>query len=131
MNVLGIGAVADVFKGLIGVGSELIEDKDKRNEYAFKLAELQMQLTQTMLTQQTHPRADAAVKLLYAFKELVLPMFRPVGALALAMWGGTHPETLQWLHDTMGTAGDAIIGAIFGSFPAWGVSRHIEKGRKQ
>lgn len=130
MSVPIIGAIAGAFSELIGVGKELIEDKDKRNEYAFRLAELQMQLTERMLTQQTHPKADAAVKIAYAIKELVLPMFRPVGALLLALWGVSHPEQLQWLHDNLGALGDGAIASVFGAFPAWGVSRHIEKNRK-
>lgn len=131
MNIPIIGAVADVFSDLIGLGKELIEDKDKRNEYAFRLAELRVQLAEKMLTQQTHPKADAAVKLLYAFKEILLPMMRPVGSLLLALWGASHPEQIKWLHDNLGTLGDGTILSIFGAFPAWGVSRHIEKNRKQ
>ena len=118
--MIGIDAgLGDLFKGLIGLGGEFIEDKDKRNEFNMKIMESQNAFNTAILTQETHPKVDAAVKLLFALNSL----WRPIGSFLMAgfgiysyMTGITLPSEIQVL--------------LFGAPIGWGVSRHIEKGKK-
>ena len=114
---LGIG---DAIKGLIGLGSEFIEDKDKRNEFNMRVKEMEGSITLALIQQKTTPKVDAAVKLLYA----LIPFFRPIGSAAMTVFGAyamytgmEMPPSLEYI--------------LVGAFPAWGASRYSEKkGRK-
>jgi hypothetical protein len=134
MNPLLVGPIAELFNNLIGVGKELIVDKDKQIEFAFKIAELQAQLSEKMLTMQTTPKVDAFVKVLYAFKELILPMFRPlVSALPwmMLLWSPeTVINTINLVSMKLGEPySGMIITGLYSMFPAWGYSRHKEKNQ--
>ena len=101
--------------GLFNLGGKLIEDKDKKTEYAFKVMEL-------MLNVKTYPIIDALVKLSYASEQIMKGLFRPVGAAAMtgfAMWASYKGVTLD-------TAAQTVL---YGAFPAWGASRHAEKAK--
>ena len=113
---LGIG---DAIKGLIGLGGEFIEDKDKRNEFNMRVREMEGNLTLTLIKQKTHPTVDAFVKLLYAMQ----PFFRPLGSLGMMAF-------LLYSY-TQGIEMDKEIQVILaGAFPLWGASRHVEKNKK-
>jgi hypothetical protein len=116
LNIPVVSAVTDVFKSLFGLGAELIEDKDKLNEFNFKLNELQGQLNLQLIQTTTVPWVDGTVKLLFAFNSL----WRPLGGAAMTAFGiyayvkGIQiPEGLHAVFDA--------------AFPAWGLSRHINK----
>jgi len=114
-----VSAVANAFSSLLGLGSELIEDKDKRNEFNYKMFELQQQVVMTLATTTTTPWVDALVKLLYAVNSL----WRPIVGASMTIFGA-------YMH-FKGTPMDTTAQVIFdGAFPAWGVSRHIEKRGK-
>ncbi len=124
MNPLFIGPIAELFTGLIGIGKELIVDKDKQIEYAFKIAQLQAGLAEKMLTMTTTPKTDAFVKILYAVKELILPMLRPIGSLVLTGFGVyAHMKGYQ--------IPEYVHVILDGAFPGWMASRHVEKNRKK
>jgi len=72
--------IAQMIAPLTGLASELIEDPDKKAEFAFKLAELEIQLQSKMLETKTSPKIDALVKLAYAGEAIVKGLFRPIGA---------------------------------------------------
>lgn len=116
------GGIVGAFNGLIGLASEFIEDKDKRNAFEFEAKTLQLQTIQTLLSTQTVPWVDAVVKLIYA----MISLGRPLASFAAFFIGVFNPDLIQQLH-SVGTVGDVAIGAIFGSAPAWGYSRHVEK----
>ena len=102
------------------VADKMIMDKDKYAELQFKKAELEHEARQTLLTITTSPNIDAFVKLLYAFKEALLPLLRPVGTFLMLLFGAyceTNSITLSPL----------IEGVLFGAFPGWAASRHINK----
>ncbi len=105
---------------LISLGSEFITDKDKLVEYQFKALELQRGTLQDLLAVQTVPWVDALVKILAA-----LNMFsRPIGSFCMTAFGA-------WCHYKQ-IPMDAGIQAVFdGAFPAWGVSRHIDKSQEK
>lgn len=116
MNPALIPLIADAFKGLFGIGKELIVDKDKQIEYAFKLAELQQQFSMQLVSQATVPWVDATVKLMYALNSL----WRPIGGALMTAFG----IYAHW----KGIKIEPALHAVFdGAFPAWGVSRHINK----
>lgn len=117
---MNIPIIGEIFSGLLGIGKELIEDKDKRAEFSFRVAELQIKLAEKLLTMQTSPWVDAAVKLLYATKELIVPLFRPVVSGAMAGFVGY--AQVKGI-----TLSPAVEAAFAGAFPGWIISRHIEK----
>lgn len=114
MNLLSI------IPGLINLGSELIEDPDKKAEYASKALEMQIELQKAMLQTKTNPKVDAIVKLAYAGEAIVKSLFRPIGALL--MFGFAAYCQLNDIQ-----LSEAMQGILFGSPLAWGYSRHQEK----
>jgi len=116
MSLPIIGTIAGVFNNLTGVVSELVEDKDKRNEILARIRESENKLAVTIVSTTTTPKADAFVKISYAF----IPFFRPIGSAAMTVFaayaylsGIVLPTELQ---------------VIFGSaFPGWMYSRHVDK----
>ena len=112
--------VGGIFDSLFGLAGELIEDKDKRNEFNMKIMESKNALSMAILQQKTHPKVDAAVKVMYA-----LNMFwRPVVSAAMTIFGAyCHYKQID-----LGSL--AIHGMFDGAFPAWGFSRHVEKNKK-
>ena len=111
-----IDDAGDIVKGLIGLGSEFIEDKDKRNEFNYKAMELNNQMNLAIMNKETHPWVDAAVKLLYAFNSL----WRPLGSAAM-----TGFAIYAW---AKGIEIDATGHTILASaFPGWMTSRHFNK----
>ncbi len=112
--------VVSLIKEAIGAGKELIEDKDKRNQFADNNSERAYKLAETIIKRETTPKVDAIVKLAYAARDCILPMFRPVGGFILSAAGVylaiNHPDTHE-----------LIMGALIGSGPAWGYSRYKEK----
>ena len=107
---------------LVSLASEYIPDPDKKLEFEAKAQEQNLAFLTTLVSTQTTPWVDAAVKLMSALVALA----RPVASIGLFVWGLLNPDALTQLH-TLGTVGDLAIGAVFGAAPAWGVSRHSEK----
>jgi hypothetical protein len=118
-----IPLIAELVTSMIGVGKELIVDKDKQIEFAFKLQEQHAALTEKLLTMQTSPKVDAFVKIMYAIQEVVLPLLRPVGSAAMTAFGVyAHTHNVQI---------DPAIQYIFdGAFPGWMTSRHFNKQKE-
>lgn len=109
-----------LINSVTGLISEAVEDPDKRNEINLKIQELEQEGNKALLAAETSPFVDALVKLLIAFKDVVIPLLRPLGAACMTGFGmychlkGISMETsMQLLMD--------------GAFPAWGASRHVEK----
>jgi hypothetical protein len=121
--------LGSVLPGLFKLGDKLIEDKDKRLEYAMRTQEMTFEAMKIMLDTKTYPWLDGLVKLSYASETIIKGLLRPVGALGLFVYGLMNPDVLDQLQQ-MGTMGDAAIGGMFGSFPAWIASRHLEKRRQ-
>lgn len=108
--------------GLFKIGDKLIEDKDQKAEYAFKVQEMAFKQMETLLSVTTYPWVDALVKLSYASEQIIKGLFRPI-ITTIALGFGLYFE----LNNI--TVSPLVEGVLFGSFPAWGVSRHIEKGK--
>lgn len=107
---------------LMKIGDKFIEDKDKKAEFASKLAD-------TMLNTQTYKWVDALVKLSYASEQIIKGLVRPLFSVGIFIYGIANPEILTTLHN-LGTVGDMGIATIFGAAPAWGISRYKEKQKK-
>ena len=116
--------------GLTRLADKLIVDKDKKAEFAFKSQEMTHELSLKLLDMKTYPWIDGLVKLAYASGAIVKGLFRPIVSAGLIGYALYDPTVIDKLHN-MGTVGDAILTAIFGSFPGWMVSRHVEKKQKQ
>jgi hypothetical protein len=108
-----------LFKGLLNLGSEFIEDKDKRNEFNMRVKESENEFNTVLIQTKTTPIVDAIVKLLYAF----IPFFRPVGSFLMTAFGiYAHWKGLEI--DVMNH------GLLDSAFPLWMGSRHVEKNKK-
>lgn len=102
-----------IITGLISIGKEFVEDKDKKNEFADKAMD-------RLLGTTTYKWVDALVKLSYASEQIIKGLFRPIGSMLLAGFaaycsikGIILPEAAQVL--------------LFGAPVGWGLSRHTEK----
>jgi len=115
-----------IIPGLFKIGDKLIEDKDKRNQYAFKVQEMAFKMMEVMLSTKTYPWIDGLVKLSYAADQIVKGLFRPIFSVGLFIFGLLNLNVLEYLHG-LGVIGDAGILGMFGTFPAWMKSRHDEK----
>ena len=104
------------------IGKELVEDKDKKSELAFQTME-------KMLDSKTYRWVDGLVKLSYAAEQITKGLIRPLASVGMFVYGIANPDVLTQLH-ALGTVGDVGIAAMFGSAPAWGLSRHAEKKKK-
>jgi hypothetical protein len=111
---------AGLLPGIFKLGDQLIEDKDKRNEYAFKALEMQHEMALRILDKPSYPWIDGLVKLSYASESIVKGLFRPiasVGALGFVCYCAYQGIQL-----------DPMLEGILASLaPAWGVSRYKEK----
>ena len=113
----------DAFKGLTNLVSEFIVDDDLRAKLDVELQKLEVGITTQLLNTATTPKVDAFVKILIAFKNVIIPLFRPLGAGAMTAFG-------MWMHYE-GTPMDGATQIVMdGAFPAWGASRHVEKQKK-
>jgi hypothetical protein len=104
--------------------SELVTDDDLKAKLVFEEAKLRFALDQILLTTQTTPKVDAAVKVLMALRDIVIPMFRPLGAACMTAFGAycmmngiELSEPIQYL--------------LFGAPIGYGVSRHVDKKEQQ
>jgi len=122
--------LAGIIPGLLKLGDKLIEDKDKKAEYAFRVQQMSQELAFKLLDTRTYPWVDALVKLAYASTQIVKGLFRPLMSGALLVWVMVDPAMLERLA-ALGEVGQLAIAAIFGSFPGWMISRHQEKKRKE
>lgn len=107
--------ITDLVTAALKLGGELIEDKDQKNQLAFNTMK-------TLMESRTYRWVDAIVKLSYASEQIMKGLFRPLGAGALMVFG--IYAKMKGIE-----LGDMIDMACFGSLPAWGVSRHMEKAK--
>ncbi len=118
MNLPLIDTIGKAFNGIIGLASEYIEDKDKRNEFIFQMYKYKNELDRMIINQSTIPWVDAIVKVLYAMQSLWRP-FVSAGALIAVLYFRATGIDL-----------DPVVEKILVSmFPAWGLSRHMLKSR--
>ena len=119
LNVL-MGLLPNIFK----LGGKLIQDADKRAEFAFRVQEMVNAFMMKMLETKTDPWVDALVKIAYAGESIIKGLFRPLGSAAMfvfAIYAEIEGIALS----------EGVQAILYGSFPAWGASRHIEKGKKK
>ena len=108
--------------GLFKIGDKLIEDKDLKAEYAFKVQEMAFKQMEVLINVTTYPWVDALVKMAYASEQIIKGLFRPIIA-AVGFGFGLYFELNNI--EVSGT----VETILFGTFPAWGISRHVEKAK--
>lgn len=113
-------ALTSLIPGLFKLGSELIEDPDKKTEFAFKTQELYHQLATKLLDTKTYPWVDALVKLAYASEAIVKGLIRPLGSFVLA--GFAAYCQIKGIE-----LSGPVQALLYGAPAAWGYSRHKEK----
>ncbi len=111
-------------ESVTGLISELTIDDDKQAEIRLELEKVRAGIQKQLLSTTTTPKVDATVKLLIAFKDIVLPLLRPLGAALMTAFGAycTYKEI------PIDGATEAIL---IGAFPAWGASRHSNKNHSE
>jgi len=113
----------NLIAGLFNIGGKFIEDKDKKNEFAFKILEMADKLSHKMLETKTYPWVDALVKLAYAADAIMMKLLRPVGSAVLT--------GIVIYCDMNGIELSATVQALgAAAFPAWMASRHVNKQQK-
>lgn len=116
--------IGDIIKGLISpvtnIADKMVMDKDKYAELQFKKVELQHKSKDKLLAITTTPNIDAWVKLLIAIKDVVIPLFRPIGSIAMAVFSAyCIKEGIE--------LPSYLTEALFAPSVLWGYSRHKEK----
>jgi hypothetical protein len=120
-----------ILPGLFNIGDKLIEDKDKKAEFAFKVQEMAYKQMEVLMGTKTYPWIDGLVKLAYAGEVIIKGLFRPIAATGLFLYGLYNPEQMLWLQDNLGVIGDGVVATVFGALPAWGVDRGLDKRKKK
>lgn len=118
-----IQILGSLLPGLFKIGDKLIEDKDKKMEFAFKVQEMAFKQMEILINAKTYPWLDGLVKLSYAANTIIKGLFRPVvstGMFLFAIYAEVNGITLS----------EGVQMLLYGSFPAWGASRHLEKKKK-
>lgn len=119
-----ISLLTSLAPGLFKLGGKLIEDKDKKAEYAFKVQQMMHDLAFKLLETKTYPWIDGLVKLAYASEAIIKGLLRPIGAAI--MTGFVIYAELNGI-PLSGTVEAVLLAA----FPGWMTSRHVEKGKKK
>lgn len=110
-------------ESVTGLISELTVDDDKQAEIKLELEKVKADVQKQLLSTSTTPRVDAFVKLLIAFKDIVIPLLRPLGAACMTAFG------MYCHYKGIGLDGATQV-VMDGAFPAWGASRHVHKSKK-
>lgn len=104
--------------------SEFITDDDLAAKLNVEMERISAGIRSELLNTTTTPKVDAFVKLLIAFKDVIVPLLRPVGAGCMTAFG-------MYMH-YRGTPLDGATQIVMdGAFPAWGASRHVNKQTEQ
>jgi len=123
MNIPIIDAGLDLARSIVNVIDQAVEDKDLTVETAARikisLAETQSNYLSAVMTTEHVPKT---VKVLYAIGDLSVKFIRPLGSvfcIGYLIWSNSNGiATPEWLQVVLATY-----------FPAWSVSRHMEKAR--
>jgi hypothetical protein len=114
--------ISKLISPVTNIVDKMVMDKDKFAELQFKKTELNYKLKEQLLGTTTSPNTDAFVKLLLAFRDIVLPMLRPLGSACM-----TGFVIYAEMNDiALSGATEAIMAA---AFPGWMTSRHMNKGK--
>jgi hypothetical protein len=119
-------ATIPLFGRVFDVIDQLVEDKDLKLQLTKEMRELEISSMETLIKTSTTPWVDALVKLMYASVALI----RPLTSVGIFLFGLIFPEKLSALYAIDQTLGTVAGAAVFGSAPAWGISRHLEKKKK-
>ena len=110
-------------ESITGLISELTVDDDKIAEINLEIEKLKSGITSQLLSTATTPKVDATIKIMIAFKNIILPMLRPFGAACMTGFG-------MYCHYKEIPLDGATQVVMDGAFPAWGASRHMHKAKQ-
>lgn len=112
--------ISALLSPVTSIANKLVMDKTKYAELQQRKEDNKHKREMKLLTITTTPNIDAFVKVLYAIKDVVIPMLRPLGSAAMTAFG-------LWAH-YKGLDIDLGLHALMDSaFPGWMTSRHINK----
>ncbi len=105
---------------ITNIADKLIIDKDRYAEIQLKKIEIKAAAQDKLLSITTTPTVDAITKLLIVFRDIVLPLLRPLGSFsmtAFAAYAAVNNIELSGATEAM----------LIAAFPGWMGSRHIAK----
>lgn len=124
------GAILDTIDHISTQAMDLVSkgkvDKDAVIQQAHDLQMLRAQMTKAVLETPTLSKTDAFIKILYAFKDAILPMLRPIGSFLLTVYFGDDAITTAANGDP-----SSLSMVLSGAFPAWMASRHVNKTQEK
>ena len=113
-------ATAQAITGLL---SEFITDDDLIAKLNVEIKKIGLDRDKALLNASTTPGVDAFVKILIAFRDIIMPMLRPIGAACMGLFAA-YCDINQIELDN----GFKVM--LYGAFPAWGASRHVHKAKQ-
>ena len=119
---LMINFLTALISPVTNIADKMIMDKDKYAELQFKKLELKAASQDKLLSITTTPTIDAIVKLAIAFRDVLIPLFRPIGSIAMAAFAG------YCLTNNIELPG-YLAEALFSTTVMWGISRHKGKAK--
>ncbi|REK56671.1 MAG: hypothetical protein DWQ49_09885 [Bacteroidetes bacterium] len=119
-----ISLFTSLLPGLFKIGDKLIEDKDKKIEYAFKVQEMAFKQMEILINAKTYPWVDAFVKLAYSAEAIIKGLFRPI--ISCILTGIAIYVEFKGIHMS-----DTLHTILMAAFPAWMVDRGLDKRRKK
>jgi hypothetical protein len=120
VNIPVIESALKFGTSIVDVIDQYVEDKDLATKLKFAIAEKQIDFSMQI---QASEHVPTFVKLMYAVRDVLIPMFRPLGTFALtafAAYAATNDITLD----------PVLQAALAAAFPGWVASRHVEKSTK-
>ena len=115
--------IDDIISGVLGLGKTYIEGKEKQAEFANEVAKMALDFQEKLMLMQTTPKMDAFIKLLYAIKDVIIPLMRPV--VSACMTAIAVYCEMKGIH-----LNDTLMTAMSLAFPGWMGTRSIEKMTK-
>lgn len=108
-------------KQVAGIVDQAVQDKDLALEINRDIMQATFEFTSTI---QTSEHVPGYVKFLYALRDVIIPLLRPVGSgllSAYAVYAAHKGVTLD----------PVIHGMLAAAFPGWMASRHVNKQSEQ
>ena len=126
MSLAALVPFSGAIESALDIVDQAVDDGDLKAKLTTEIRKVELNAMQELIKTQTTPWVDALVKLMYASVALI----RPLTSVGVFLFGLIFPEKLSALYAIDQTLGTVAGAAVFGSAPAWGISRHLEKKKK-
>ena len=121
MNIPLIDAGLKLGNGIVDVIDQLVEDKDLAAKLKVELVKSQQEFMRSIYGSEHTP---TIVKILYAFRDLVIPTLRPIGSALM-------PVVMIYAQSKGIEIPNELVAGAAALFPGWMYSRHKGKAQEQ